>query len=165
MLILTVDNQVINTDSLTMGDEVHHATLSFKDLKEPDYFFPMLEFLEEFSSASVTLKIGDHEIVMPLHWSILCSDMEYVQSIPLHEVGGKQFPVFCLNPINGYTPDFLPLRTGTIFPNTTWTAPQMADKDLLVVPLESNKGKTRGPLCAMFSASKFEIYRPVGDIW
>lgn len=168
MLVLTVENKVINTDNISIGDEVHHSILSFKDLKEPDFFFEMIQFLEEFSSASITLKVGKHEIVMPLHWSILCSDMEYLQSIPLADVGGKQFPVFCLNPIDGYSPEFFPLRTGTIFPQTTWTAPQLGDKDLLVVPLgEGDRpgDNKRGPLCCMFSASKFEVYRPIGDIW
>lgn len=168
MLVLTVDNKIINTDTMSVGDEVHHAILSFKDLTEPDFFFEMIEFLDEFSSASIALRIGTHQIVMPLHWSVLCTDMEYLQSIPLVDVGGKQFPVFCLNPLDGYAPDFLPLRTGTIYPQTTWTAPPLGDKDLLVVPLGTGNRPAdggRGPLCAMFSASKFEVYKPIGDIW
>ena len=179
MLVLTADNEVVSTDQMEVGQEVHHGILSFQELKEPDFYFPVIEFLEEFASASITLKIGDFQTVMPLHWSILCTDMEYVQSIPLHEVGGKQFPVFCLNPIDSFAPEFLRLRTGAIYPNTTWTAPQLNDKDLLVVPLLTPEKATtisrdqlppakrnrRGPMCAFFSASKFEVYRGVGDIW
>ena len=136
MIVLTVENGVLDTDKMSVGDEVNCGVLSFQEYQDPDFYFPTIEMLEEFSSASITLKIGVHEIVMPLHWSILCTELEYVQTIPLWEVSGKQFPVFCLNPRDGFAPEFLPLRTGTIFPQTTWTAPQLNDKDLLVVPLE-----------------------------
>lgn len=191
MLILTAENNVLDTRTMKVGDEVHHGVLSFQDHQNPDFYFNVVEFLEEFSSASITLKIGEYEVVMPLHWSILCTDMEYLQSIPLWEVGGKHFPVFCLNPIDGYQPEFLRLRTSTIFPQNTWTAPQLNDKDLLVVPLgehqnpmdatvieadeviedsplfidQKRRQDNKGPLCAFFSASKFEVYKPVGDVW
>jgi hypothetical protein len=190
MLILTAENKVLDTRTMKVGDEVHHGVLSFQDHQNPDFYFNVVEFLEEFSSASITLRIGEYEVVMPLHWSILCTDLEYLQSIPLWEVGGKHFPVFCLNPIDGYQPEFLRLRTSTIFPQNTWTAPQLNDKDLLVVPLgahhdpmeptviedaiddhsslfidQKRKRGDKGPLCAFFSASKFEVYKPVGDVW
>jgi hypothetical protein len=172
MLILTAENQVINTDSMMVGEEVYNGTLNLQDPSNPDFFFNVIEFLDEFTAASVTLRIGDFEIVMPLHWSVLCTDMEYVHSIPLHELGGKQFSAFCLNPIDGFSPEFLQVRQGMIFPQANWTAPQMNDKDLLVVPLGDHKkpwqhdaNHKKGPLCAMFSASKVEVYKSIGDIW
>lgn len=171
MLILTAENEALNTDTMQVGDKVHHSTLSFQDPENIDFYFNVIEFLEEFSSASVTLQIGEHEIVMPLHWSIICTDMEYLHSIPLYEIGGRNFPAFCLNPIDGFRPEFLKVRQGTIFPTANWTAPQMNDKDLLVVPLgETSRpyqldGVQRGPMCAIFSASKVEVYKPIGDIW
>ena len=172
MLVLTVDNEVLNTDSMKVQDVVYHSVLKLQDPSNPDFFMEVIEFLDEFASASVTLKIGEHEIVMPLHWSILCTDMEYVHSIPLYELGGRNFAAFCLNPIDGFAPEFLRVRTGTIFPNANWTAPQIHDKDLLVVPLGEHKygeeavpGVKRGPVCAMFSASKVEVYKPIGEIW
>jgi len=171
MLILTAENEVLNTDTMKVGDQVHHSILSLQDPDNIDFFFNVIEFLEEFSSASVTLQIGEHEIVMPLHWSVICTDMEYLHSIPLYEIGGRHFDAFCLNPIDGYRPDFLKVRQGTIFPTANWTAPQMNDKDLLVVPLGETSNPCmagavkRGPQCAIFSASKVEVYKPIGDIW
>ena len=172
MLILTADNEVLNTDNMKVNDVVHHGVLSLQDPSHADFYFNVIEYLEEFSSASILLKVGDaHEIVMPLHWSILCTDMEYVHSIPLYELGGRQFPAFCLNPIDGFAPEFLRVRPGTIFPSANWTVPQIHDKDLLVVPLGEHarpagiRGSKRGPICAMFSASKVEVYKPIGDIW
>ena len=171
MLILTVENEPLNTDQMQIGQEYHAGVLSFKDPDDPDFFFPVVEFLEEFTAASVVLSVGQFQLVMPLHWSILCTDMEYVHTIPLHELGGKQLPAFCLNPIDGFSPEFFRVRQGTIFPQASWTAPQLHDKDLLVVPLGDYSKPTqrgdrkRGPLCAMFSASKVEVYKPIGDIW
>jgi hypothetical protein len=133
MLILTAENEIKNTDQIT--ESVHYSVLSFKDFKCPDFFFRKIEFLEEFNSASITLYLGGFEIVMPLHWSVLCTDLENVQSLPLHEAAGRDFFVFCLNPINGYMPEFFPLRAGMVLPNTTWMAPPVEDKDMLVVPL------------------------------
>lgn len=172
MLILTAENKVLDTDTMKVGDSVHHSVLSFQDPTYPDFFFNEIEFLEEFSSASVTLRIGEHEIVMPLQWSIICTDLEYLHSIPLYELAiGKNFSAFCVNPIDGFRPEFLPVRQGMIFPTANWTMPQINDKDLLVVPIgETIKpslpgGVQRGPLCAIFSSSKVEIYKPIGDIW
>lgn len=191
MLILTVENKPKNTDLISLVveeiaseveagreppksaeqlEDLFYSILSFKEYKNPDFFFEQMHYLEEFNSASITLQIGQYyEIIMPLHWSILCTDMESVQSIPLYEVSGREFAVFCLNPLDGYSPQFHPLRTSTIYPNTTWTAPPVGEKDMLVVPLGENQrigqGIKRGPVCAMFSPSKFEVNRPISDIW
>ena len=181
MLVLTADNTVLNTDTMATGDEVFHSVLKLQDPTACDFYMDIIEYLDEFSSASITLKIGGHEIVMPLHWSVLCTDMEYLHTIPLYELGGRNFPAFCLNPIDGFSPEFLTIRTGTIFPQTNWTAPQVHDKDLLVVPLgeqsrpvasggrpvadSTGNRVERGPICAIFSASKVEVYKPIGEIW
>jgi len=171
MLILTVENKVVNTDSIGVGDQVYHSVLSLQDPSYSDFYFNIIEYLDVFSSASVTLRIGEHEIVMPLHWSVLCTDLEYVQSIPLYDLGGRHVPAFCLNPIDGFQPEFLRVRQGTIFPSANWVVPQLNDKDLLVVPLGNSsrpvaKGKEpKGPICAIFSTSKVEVYKPIGDIW
>ena len=170
MMILTEDNKAVNTDQLT--SEINFSTLSFRDYKNPDFYLDQrIEYLEEFNSASITLRIGTYEIVMPLHWSIVCTDMENIQTIPLQEVSGRNFDVFCLNPIDGYRPRYRTLRTGMIFPNTTWTCPPIRDKDMLVVPIttesctETGTQVGSGPLCAIFSPSKIEVYKPISDIW
>ncbi len=168
MKILTIDNEIKNTDLLT--EEVNFAVLSFRDHKNPDFYFDRkVEYLEEFVSASITLRIGIFEVVMPLHWSIMCTDNEYLQSVPLTEVSGRNFSVFCLNPLNGYRPHDLEMKTGMIFPTSTWTSPPIGDKDMYVVPLGTlpamGEEVKQGPLCAMFSPSKIEVYKPISDFW
>jgi len=168
MQILTIDNEIANTDMLT--EEVNFAVLSLRGGKEPDFYFDRkVEYLEEFISASIVLRIGPFEVVMPLHWSIMCTDHEYLQSVPLTEVSGRNFSVFCMNPINGYRPHDLEMKTGMIFPTSTWTSPPVGDKDMYVVPLgtlhATGDEVKQGPLCAIFSPSKIEVYKPISDFW
>ena len=62
MLILTHENTVLNTDSIEVGDTVNHGILSFQPTKDdigPDFYFPIIEYLDEFSAASITLHLGD----------------------------------------------------------------------------------------------------------
>lgn len=165
--LLSENNNVLYTD--TISHVCHYSVLNFKDQDSPDFFFNELTQIEEFSSASIILTIGPFEIVMPIHWSILCSDLEYVQSIPLYEISGRDYSVFTVNPIDGYMPNYFRLRTGEIFSNTTWSCPPMEDKEMLVVPLGKieryDDGVERGPACAIFSSSKIDISRPISDIW
>lgn len=171
MLILNEQNQKLNTDII--NQECHYSVLSFKDFRHPDFYFEKLTQIEEFSSASIRLEIGEapnmFTIVVPFHWSVLCSDMEYVQSIPLHEVNGRNYPLFCLNPIDGYMPYYLKMRPREILPNVTWTCPPIDDRNMLVVPLgliqRPEDTIERGPVCAIFSPNRIDVNRPISDIW
>lgn len=170
MLILNEQNQKLNTD--VINSECFYSVLSFADFKNPDFYFEKLTQIEEFSSASIKLEIGQapnvFELIVPFHWSILCSDMEYVQAIPLHEVRGRNFSVFCLNPIDGYMPYYLKLRTRDIYPNTVWTCPPVDDKNMLVVPLgtvdRNDLTVQKGPICAMFTPNRIDVNRPISDL-
>jgi hypothetical protein len=169
MFVLSENNEVLDTD--VVSEEVCYSVLSFVDYKDPDFYFRKMTVIEEFNSASILLNIGPYSVRMPLYYSILCSDMEYIQSIPLYEINGRDFNVFCLNPIDGYAPRYLPLKASTIYPNTTWTSPSLLDKDLLVVPLgrdtkpRPDGSIERGMDCAIFLPSKMEINRQISDIW
>jgi hypothetical protein len=169
MLILNDENNILNTDEIEKS--CYFSVLSFKDYKNPDFFFDHLNsHIEYFESASVVLEIGPYSIVMPLPWSILCTDYENVESIPLYEICGREYQVFTINPISGYMPRYYPLKLGTIYKNTTWTCPTVNDKDMLVVPLGRERMKEdqqvdRGPVCAIFSPSKMEINKQISDIW
>ena len=169
MRILTAENEIVDTDIPTNDDFYYYSVLSFRDFKNPDFYFEKTYILEEWNSASMSLHIGQYTIVMPMHWSILCTDLEYVQSVPLYETPGRDFGIFCINPVDGYMPGFHTLRTSSIFPNTTWTAPPVRDKDMLVVPIgfepTLHEDLERGPICAIFSPNKMEVYKPLSDIW
>lgn len=162
MLILNNENQVVNTDKI--DEEYWYSVLRFKDPKDIDFHFEHADAIEEFTSVTMKLQIGEHTLFVPFHWSILCSDFEYVQTIPLYEFNGYDHNAFCINPIDGYLAHYPTIRMLEVFPQpTTWSAPPMQDKDMLVVPIgELEKGK--GPLCAILSPHKLDINKSIADI-
>lgn len=167
MRILSNDNKVIDTD--IVDRHVHYSVLSFRDYKNPDFFFEKLPHLDHIESPSIALKIGPYKLVMPLVWSVIITDYENLECVPIHDLLGKKVNVFCLNPIDGFHPDFLEFKDGMIYPKTSWTAPPLNEKDMLVVPLgygKVNAGQpSRGPVCAIFSPTKMEINKSIADIW
>lgn len=162
MLVLNSDNNILNTDRV--DQEYDYAVLRFRDPKDIDFHFEPADAVEEFTSVTMKIEIGEHTLFVPFHWSILCSDYEYVQTIPLYEFNGYDFNAFCLNPIDGYLAHYPPIRMIEVFPQqTTWSAPPMQDKDMLVVPIgEPENGK--GPLCAILSPHKLDINKSIADI-
>lgn len=169
MYILSEKNTIIDTD--VVEKRFHFSVLSFKDYKNPDFYFENPSQLEHFESASICLEIGPYKLVMPLHWSILVTDYDQVESLPLYEICGRDYQVFAMNPIDGYMPRYLPLKTGAIYRNTNWTSPPVSDKDMLVVPLgyeiqkDDDQRAAPGPICAIFSPSKLEISKSISEIW
>lgn len=163
MLILDENNQIRDTD--VISETCHYSVLRFKDPKNPDFYFEELPHVEEFTSHTMKMQIGPHTVFVPFHWSILCSDMEYIQSIPLYEFSGRDFTAFCINPVDGYMPHYMRVRILEIFSPNTWSCPPIHDKDMLVVPVGyEGKYVDRGPLCAILSPHKLDINRPISDI-
>jgi len=126
MQILDENNQIKDTDRLS--ESCHYSVLRFKDPKEPDFYFDELTYIEEFTSYTMKIAIGENEVFVPFHWSILCSDLEYIQTIPLYEFSGRNFQAFCMNPIDGFIPHYPYIRILQVFRNTTWSCPPIKDK-------------------------------------
>jgi len=175
MKILSEENSVLDTD--TINKMIYFWILSFRDFKNPDFFTEKLISIEEVESPSIALEIGDNKtintVVVPLMWSILITDMDTLECIPLHEMTGKTFHAFCMNPCDRGAPKFLQVRTGMIYPKTTWTSPPLNDRDMLVVPINESAGTRRGrdeveirqgPVCAIFSPTKMDINKSISDI-
>jgi hypothetical protein len=173
MRILSSENTIEDTDVLSKT--VHYSVLSFRDYKNPDFYMEKLRCVDEVESASISIEIGPFKLVMPFSWSIVITDFDILECIPLSDVIGKSFPVFCMNPIDGYLASFHSIRTGMFFAKTTWTAPPMGEKDMLVIPLGFEARRERlnregvhvevGPICAIFSPTKMEINKQIADIW
>ena len=168
MNVLNEKNEIINTDR--EKKKFFFSVLSFKDYKNPDFYMDRPPHLEFFESTSACLEIGNFKIIVPLPWSILTTDLETVELVPLTELFGTRYSAFVINPIDGYVPQFLPVRLRTVFRDTNWTSPPIGDKDLLVVPFgydekKPNQAVDKGPLCAIFSPSKLELSKPISDIW
>ncbi len=168
MLILNERNETLDAKNIKQTE--WFSVLRLRDLKDPDFYFEEITVIEEFSSHTVKLQIGDDDgdnytVFVPINWSILCSDMEYVQTIPLCEFSGRDFYAFCINPIDGYMPHYKRVRIVGIQESAVWRSPPIQDKDMLVSPIGYQpRGVARGPLCAILSPNKLDIHLPISDI-
>jgi hypothetical protein len=178
MIVLNEMNELVNTDFV--NESFHFGVLSFSDFSNPDFMFRETTHLMVYNAAGISLELGlgkdMQRIVVPLHWWILCAELDEVQTIPLTDLNRTDHKAFCFNPINGYRPEYLNLRvatgTPTIYPNANWTSPPVGERDLVLIPLgkvstgrPNAKGEVPGPLCAMFSTNKFEVSGDAANLW
>ena len=94
------------------------------------------------------IKIGSHNIQMPLDWSVLIGDIDSgdLEIMPLVYLNDKDFDVFTYNPINGYMPKYSKFQVVNIWPDVKWYFPKLKNGTFLAVPLEEKEE----PLCAFF---------------
>jgi len=129
-------------------DDVQYCVLDYSDQNNVDYYFMPLIFLESFNSPCVDIKIGPHNIQMPLDWSVVIGDINLgeLEVMPLIYLNDKDFDVFAFNPINGYMPRYLKFEILNIWPDVKWYFPKLKNGHLLAVPLTTGSE----PLCALF---------------
>lgn len=169
--ILTHENKAVDTD--VVRTELHYSVLSFKDYKNPDFFFEKVTAYEQIECASASIMVGDYTLVVPFPWCILVTDFETVDCLPIENLLGKPMPAFCLNPIDGYRVEFLKVKLKMPYPNGSFIIPALGNKDMLVVPLEYKRERpgldgtpmAMGPLCVILSPTKMELSKPISDIW
>lgn len=177
MKILNADNKIMDTDLISNKAEFYYSVLSFRDYKNPDFFFERNKGSDivEMESASIALRIGNFSLVMPIIWSIIVTDNENLECVPLYEAQPRNLNVFLLNPVNGFISRFHPLQSGMIYPVSNWSMPNLKEKEMLVVPLGHDPMHRRmdregnplevGPVCAIFSPTKMDISKAIADIW
>jgi hypothetical protein len=158
MRILTVENEAYSMNEIPdfldddrLADilqDIRYCVLDYTDVKDADYIFIPLLFLESFNTSAVDLRIGNKRIQMPLDWSIVIGDKNTgdLEIIELKKLNDRPFQAFCLNPVSGYMPDFLDIEIINIFPDVKWYFPKLKFGHLLAVPLTSEKK----PECAFF---------------
>jgi hypothetical protein len=151
MRILTLENKAFDLNELPeeVSEDARFSVLDNSDSKNPDFFFQPLIFLESFNSPAILMKIGDHEVQMPLDWCILVGDSECgsdPEVLPLTSINERGFEAFVLNPIKGYRCEFLPIEIINIYQDVRWYFPKMKNGQLLTVPLHNEIN----PPCAYF---------------
>ena len=150
MRLLTLDNTVYDLTSIPEEvDDVRFCVLDNSDPKDPDYFFIPLIFLESFNSPALVLRIGPHEITMPIDWQLLIGehDLGDLEVVPLTSINDRGFSVFTFNPRSSFRPEFHPVEIVDIYQDVKWYFPKLKPGQLLAVPLETG---TEKPLCAYF---------------
>lgn len=160
MQILNEYNRAINTDQITDHSETYYCFLDLVKPKAPDYRFEPLVFVETYQAASAVLEIGPYTVVLPFKWSILITDMDQAEVVPIEDLDGADFKVFCINPINGYIPKTLPVRVVELHKNATWTCPPMNKNKMLVVPIgyerDHDGSKKEEPLCIIVGEQRLK---------
>jgi len=151
MRILTLDNKPFDLNELPeeVSEDARFSVLDNSDPSNPDFFFMPLIFLESFNSPAILMRIGEHEIQMPLDWSMLIGDSDSgsdPEVLPLTSINERGFEAFVMNPIKGYRTEFLPVEIINIYQDVRWYFPKMKNGQLLTVPISEQEN----PMCAYF---------------
>jgi len=149
MRILTTENQPYSINQIPeQVNDLRYCVLDYSNQNDVDYHFLPLVFLESFHSPCIDIKIGPHNVQMPLDWSIIIGDVNLgdLEIMSLIYLMDKDFDVFCFNPIRGYMPKFHKLEIINTWPDIKWYFPKLKHGHLLAVPLEDKEN----PLCAYF---------------
>jgi hypothetical protein len=150
MRILTLDNKLFSLNDLPdeIEEDLRFAVLDNSDSSNPDHFFIPLIFLESFTGPAVVLKIGDHELTMPLDWCTIVGDPTgpEMEVLPLTSLNDRGFRTFCFNPLGSYRPEFLDIDIIDVYQDVKWYFPKMKPGQLLCTPLHEGSN----PACAYF---------------
>jgi hypothetical protein len=150
MQILTLDNRTLLLNDLpdTIDEDLRYAVLDNSDNNNPDYFFLPLIFLESFTGPAVVLRIGKHEITMPLDWCTIVGDPTGpdLEVLPLTSLNDRGFRTFAFNPLTSSRPEFYDIDIINVYQDVKWYFPKMKPGQLLCTPLHSGDN----PTCVYF---------------
>ena len=151
MNILTLDNISFSLNNLPdeVDENTRFAVLDNSDPKDPDFFFVPLIFLESFNSPAMVLKIGEHEVTMPIDWCIAVGDSATgndIEILPLTSLNDRGFEALLYNPLSSFRLEFQKIEILNFYNDVKWYFPKMKNGQLLATPI------TQGPkpLCAYF---------------
>ena len=140
MRILTLDNISYDLDTLPEEvDDLRFAILDNSDPSNPDYHYIPLIFLESFSAPALVLRIGEHEIKMPVDWQILIGepDLGDLEILPLTSINDRGFKAFQFNPLTSFRPSFPDIEIVDVYHEVTWYAPKLKNGQMLAVPINN----------------------------
>jgi len=149
MNILTTENITFSMND--MPDEVadlQYAVLDYSTPSNVDYHFVPMVFMESFNAPAAVLQIGDHQIQMPLDWSVIIGDPECGEPeiVPIMTINDRGFHTFVFNPISGIMPKFESIDLVNVYSEVKWYFPKLKNGHILAVPLHDG----HNPACAYF---------------
>lgn len=149
MKILTVENTSYDLDTVPEEiDDIRYCVLDASDPEDIDFYFLPLVFLESFHAPAICLRIGEHEIQMPMDWSIMICDDDYsaVEVLPLASLNNRGFKAVTLNPLRNTSLNGAEINITNIYQDVKWYFPKLKNGHVLSVPLEDKPE----PICAYF---------------
>lgn len=150
MQILTLENRAFYLNDLpeTVDEDLRYAVLDNSDNQNPDYFFLPLIFLESFTGPAVVLRIGKHEITVPLDWCTIVGDPAgpELEVLPLTSLNDRGFKTFTFNPLSSFRPEFYDIDIINVYQDVKWYFPKLKPGQLICTPLHPGEN----PICAYF---------------
>ena len=151
MRILTLNNTAFDLNELPedIEEDTRFSVLDNSSPSEPDFFFIPLIFLESFNAPAIVLRIGGHEVQMPLDWSMVVGDKDCgmdPEVLPLTSINERGFDAMLFNPIKGFKVEYAPIEIVNIYQDVKWFFPKMKNNQLLTVPIRDGAN----PPCAYF---------------
>jgi len=143
MRILTNENSTYDLDFVPEEiEDVRYCVLDYSDKHNADYYFVPLVFLEEFNAPAAVVKVGNHELKVPLDWSIIICDpmVGDPEVVPVTSLNDRGFHTFVFNPISGFLPSFQELEITNVFSEVKWFFPKLKYGHILCVPLTDQPG-------------------------
>ena len=157
MFILTPEDTSFDTNLISYNQNVdlNYCVLDYSNTKDPDYKFPPMIFLEEYSKSGAELQIGKYVIQVPWDWCILLGDSEIgdLEIVDIKKFNGREFTAFSLNPISGFKPEYYPIKILNFYNEIRWTVPVVKNEHMLAVPLCGGKN----PPCVFFCEPKNKL--------
>ena len=149
MRILTLENCSYDLDHLPeQVEDMRFAILDNSDPANPDYHYIPLIFLESFTGPAVVLKIGPHEVTMPLDWCCIVGDPTGpdMEVLPITSLNDRGFEALLYNPLSSFRLEFRKIEIVNFYNDVKWYFPKMKNGQLLATPITNSVA----PLCAYF---------------
>jgi len=143
MRILTVENKIYDLTHLPdeLDEDIRYAILNNSVPSSPDFFFHPLVIIDIFNSPAIVLKIGEHEITVPVDWSLAVGDSlsgSDVEIIPLTSLNDRGFEAFCYNPLTSFRVEYKPVTITNFYNDVKWYFPHLKQNNLLAYPITTN---------------------------
>jgi hypothetical protein len=151
MNILTLNNEAYSLNNLPdeVDENMRFSVLDNSNPLDPDFYFMPLIYLESFNAPAIVLKIGGHEVTMPIDWCVAVGDgnsASHIEILPLTSLNDRGFDALVVNPIADFRIEFSRIEIVNFYNDVKWYFPKMKPGHLLTTPLQNGSR----PACAYF---------------
>lgn len=141
MRIISGLNEELELNTISTLDEKDHYALFF-DFSEKDYcdyYFKKINTFQRFTAPMMKIYIGTTEVLLPLHWRILCVDKTdgLLSMAGVEDILHYKMDALLYNQKYDRYYRSAEMRVAEILTNGVYTfAPKIQTKNLLVIPIE-----------------------------
>jgi hypothetical protein len=121
-------------------DDIRYCVFDNTDPNDADFYFPPLIFMESFHSPAVCLKIGQHQLQIPMDWHLLVTDSERgeVDVMPITSLNNRGFMALVTNPLKNNFIQACEIEITDIYQDVKWYFPRLKHGHMLCVPMSDS---------------------------